>query len=241
MATKKSTTKKPADDNNATKAVKRPVNDAKDKATIDAIKDTASSLKDAINKKRKPELKLPIRALSNVSYDPKKGYFEIGKDKKVRALTVSTVKTFAQTLKLMALSSDLVKNNDHATKRDAYYQSKNWGDARFDEQTESDTIMDDIEALFSTSGVSREQLRFTPDQHGGSVAGELVIIDRNPDGSEVQIDCTKQGSGAWTVPSSVEPLKLRSKAKFVLAIETTGMFSRLNEHQYWATGNCILV
>src|ERR1044071_4140004 len=119
MATKKSTTKKPADDNTATtKPGKRPVNDAKDKATIDAIKDTASSLKDAINKKRKPELKLPIRALSNVSYDPKKGYFEIGKDKKVRALTVSTVKTFAQTLKLMALSSDLVKNNDHATKRD---------------------------------------------------------------------------------------------------------------------------
>jgi len=29
--------------------------------------------------------------------------------------------------------------------------------------------MDDIEALFSTSGVSREQLRFIPDQHGGSV------------------------------------------------------------------------
>ncbi len=238
MATRKKAneTQKPA------KAVHRkPTDDAKDKATIDAITATAEGIRESINRKRKPELKMPVRALSNVKYDPKKGFFEIGKDRKVRTLTVSTVKTFAQTLKLMALSQELVKSNDHATKRDAYYQSKNWGDARFDEQSESDTVMDDIEALFSTSGVSREQLRFIPDQHGGAVAGELIIVDRNPDGTAVEIDCTRQGSGAWSVPSSVEHLRFRSKAKFVLAIETTGMFSRLNEHQYWATGNCILV
>lgn len=216
--------------------------DVKDKATIDAIADTAEAIREAINRKRKPELKMPVRALSNVSYDPKKGFFEIGRDKKVRALTVSTVKTFAQTLKLMALSNELVKTNDYATKRDAYYQSKNWGDARFDEQSESDTVMDDIEALFSTSGVSREQLRYIPDQHGGSVAGELTVIDRDPEtGEEINIDCTRFGSGAYSVPSSVEHLKFKSKAKFILAIETTGMFHRLNQHKYWAKGNCILV
>src|SRR6185295_1563021 len=137
----------------------------------------AAGIRDAINRKRKPERKMPVRALSNVKYDPKKGFFEIGNDKKVRALTVSTVKTFAQTLKLMALSQQLVTTNDHATKRDAYYQSKNWGDARFDEQTESDTVMDDIEAMFSIHGVSREQLRYIPDEHGGAVAGELVVFD----------------------------------------------------------------
>jgi DNA topoisomerase-6 subunit A len=216
--------------------------DVKDKATIDAIHTTAGGIRDAINKKKKPELKMPVRALSNVKYDPKKGFFEIGNDKKVRALTVTTVKTFAQTLKLMALSTELVKTNDHATKRDAYYQSKNWGDARFDEQTESDTVMDDIEALFSSAGVSREQLRFIPDQHGGSVAGELTVIDRdNETGEEIPIDCTRFGSGAYSVPSSVEHLKFKSKAKFILAIETTGMFHRLNEHKYWSKGNCILV
>lgn len=224
------------------KKINKPTNDAKDKATIDAIHDAAETIRDSINKKRKPELKMPVRALSNVKYDPKKGFFEIGKDRKVRTLTVATVKTFAQTLKLMALSTELVKTNDHATKRDAYYQSKNWGEARFDEQDESDTVMDDIEALFSTSGVSREQLRFIPDQHGGSVAGELIVVDRDGEtGEEIEIDCTRFGSGAYSVPSSVEHLKFRSKAKFVLAIETTGMFQRLNEHKYWRKGNCILV
>jgi DNA topoisomerase VI subunit A len=240
MATKKKTGK--AEPKQDSAKGRRKTDDAKDKLTIDAIKRTAEMVHTQIVRKKAPELKMPVRALSNVSYDLKKGYFEIGKDHKVRALTVSTVKTFAQTLKLMALSKELVTTNDHATKRDAYYQSKNWGDARFEEQSESDTVMDDIEALFSSSGVSREQLRFVPDQHGGAVAGELTVIDLDPEtGEEIEIDCTRFGSGAYSVPSSVEQLRFKSKAKFVLAIETTGMFQRLNEHKYWRKGNCILV
>ena len=217
-------------------------NDPRDRATIDAIRDTAAGIRDMINKKKKPELKMPVRALSNVKYDPKKGFFEIGKDKKVRTLSVATVKTFAQTLKMMALSKELVTNDDFATKRDAYYQSKNWGDARFDEQSESDTVMDDIEALFSANGVSREQLRYIPDQHGGAVAGELVVIDHDLDtGESIEIDCTRFGSGAYAVPSWVEHLKFRTKAKFILCIETQGMFQRLQSHKYWQKAGCILV
>ncbi len=248
MASKKNTpAKKPAATSapagsDKPKRLRGAGDEAKDKATLDAIFNTASGLRDAIVKQKKPELKMPVRALSNVTYDQKKGFFEIGHEKKVRALTVGTVKTFAQTLKLMALSAELVRTDDYATKRDAYYQSKNWGDARFDEQSESDTVMDDIEALFSTSGVSREQLRYIPDQHGGSVAGELTVLDRDTEtGEEIPIDCTRFGSGAYSVPSSVEHLKFKSKAKFVLAIETTGMFHRLNQHKYWQKGNCILV
>jgi DNA topoisomerase VI subunit A len=218
------------------------VTDAQDKATVDAIKSTASMIQVAIGKRKRPELKMPVRALSNVKYDPKKGFFEIGKDKKVRTLSVATVKTFAQTLKMMALSAELVKNDDFATKRDAYYQSKNWGDARFDEQAESDTVMDDIEALFSESGVSREQLRYIPDQHGGAVAGELIVIDKDLDtGEPIEIDCTRFGSGAYAVPSWVEHLQFKTKAKFILAIETQGMFQRLQSHNYWRRANCVLV
>ncbi|MBI1945368.1 MAG: DNA topoisomerase IV subunit A [Deltaproteobacteria bacterium] len=217
-------------------------NDPKDQATLEAIRDAAAGIRDMINKKKKPELKMPVRALSNVKYDPKKGFFEIGKDKKVRTLSVATVKTFAQTLKMMALSKELVANDDFATKRDAYYQSKNWGDARFDEQSESDTVMDDIEALFSSNGVSREQLRYIPDQHGGAVAGELVVIDHDLDtGESIEIDCTRFGSGAYAVPSWVEHLKFRTKAKFILCIETQGMFQRLQSHKYWQQAGCVLV
>ena len=209
---------------------------------VTVIDKTAKSLHGKIMKGQKPELRSPVRALSNVKYDPRVGYFQIGRQRKTRTLTVNTVRTFAQTLRMMGLSKEMVREDTFATKRDAYYQSKNWEDARFDNQSESDTVMDDIEATFSLDGITREQLRFYPDEHGGAVAGQLVVTDRDPaTGRSIEIDCTKFGSGAYTIPHSVEHLKFRTKAKFVLAIETGGMFQRLQYHAYPTKANCIIV
>lgn len=102
----------------------------------------------------------------------------------------------------------------------------------------SDTVMDDIEAMI---GVNRERIGFIPEEKGGAVAGELIVVDKDPDGKKLEIDCTKFGSGAYSVPSSVEHLSFKTKAKFILAIETAGMFERLNKHLYWKKANCILI
>jgi len=188
---------------------------------------------------KKPEMTFPIRSLSNVTYDPKEGHFQLKGAVKTRTLTVNTVKSFAQTLRMMAFSKEVVKKEDIATKREAYYVSKNWGDAKFSEQPESDTVMDDIEAMF---GVNREQLGFIPEEKGGDLAGQLIVIDKDQDtGQDIRIDCTKFGSGAYSVPSDVENLKFETKAKFVLAVETAGMFQRLVKHNYWKKANCILI
>ncbi len=209
------------------------------KQTVKQIKETATKVYDKINKKKKPEVTIPIRSLGNVSYDPKVGFFELKGGKKKRALTVSTIKSFAQTLKMMALSKNVVESDDIATKREAYYVSKNWGDARFKEQVESDAVMDDIEAMFM---VNREQLGFIPEEKGGDIAGKLVVVDEDPSsGKEIKIDCTKFGSGAYSIPTSVEHLKFETDAKFILAIETAGMFQRLVKHNYWKKANCILI
>ncbi|MGE4077875.1 MAG: hypothetical protein AB7F22_20190, partial [Reyranella sp.] len=168
--------------------------------------------------------------------------FELGEVRKVRTLTVTTARSFAQTLRMMAAARSMIENDDFATKREVYYISKNWGDCRFDEQAESDAIMDDIEAVASMHGLSREQLRFYPESHGGSVAGRLTVIDRNPDtGDTVEVDCANLGSGAYSIPRSVEHLDFRTDARFVLAIETGGMFQRLNNHRFWQTAGCIIV
>ena len=221
---------------------KRAKTSKRDQKTVDLIRGTATGVHRSINRHAKPDLDFPVRSLGNVSYSQKKGFFEIGKQRKTRTLTVNTVKSFAQTLRMMGLSKELVETNDFATKRDAYYQSKNWEEARFEEQTESDTVMDDIEAMFSINGVSREELRFIPDEHGGAVAGNLIVIDRDRNtGAVERIDCTRFGSGAYSIPSSVEPLSFETKAKFVLAIETGGVFQRLQSHKFWQTSNCILV
>jgi DNA topoisomerase VI subunit A len=203
------------------------------------IKDIAKEIYNSILKKKQPSLESPLRALSNVKYDEKSGFFELIGKMKQRTLTVATIKTFAQTLHMMALSKELVEKNDIATKREAYYVSKNWGEAKFNEQPESDTVMDDVEA---TLMVNREQIGFIPEEKGGDIAGKLIVVDKDSESGEpLEIDCTKMGSGAYSIPSSVEHLKFKTNAKFILAIETAGMFQRLVKHNYWKKSNCILI
>jgi DNA topoisomerase-6 subunit A len=213
-----------------------------DENTVALIDSIAAGIRKSIEKGVLPQITVPVRNLANVRYDERQGYFEIGAAQKVRTLTVNTAKSFAQTLRLMAASRAMVEQDDFATKREAYYISKNWGDCRFDEQAESDAIMDDIEALASMHGLSREQLRFYPEAHGGSVAGRLTVVDRNPvTGQHVEVDCANLGSGAYSIPRAVEHLRFRTDARFVLAIETGGMFQRLNNHRFWETARCIIV
>ena len=203
------------------------------------IRKHASGVYNSIKKKSTPSLEMPVRSLQNVKYDRSDGFFELNGKKKERTLTASTIKTFAQTLRMMNLSKELLESDDIATKREAYYVSKNWEDARFKEQTESDTIMDDFEAMMQ---LNREQVGFIPEEKGGEVAGKLVVIDKDRDtGKELKIDCTKFGSGAYSIPISVEELKFETDARFILAIETAGMFQRLVKHNFWKQSKCILV
>ncbi|HOK95825.1 MAG TPA: DNA topoisomerase IV subunit A [Anaerohalosphaeraceae bacterium] len=210
----------------------------KKNTAAELITDNARQVYNSILANRKPTMSTPIRSLSNVKYHVKKGHFEIKGNTKNRTLTVNTVKTFAQTLKMMALSKELIDNDNMATKREAYYISKNWGKAGFDEQPESDTVMDDMEAMF---GVNREQLRFVPEEKGGDVAGQLIVLDKDAGGKPLKIDCTRFGSGAYSIPINVEELGFQSKAKFILAIETAGAFQRLVKCDYWKKADCILI
>ena len=200
---------------------------------------------------RRPSLRVPIRSLSNVSFSIRKGFFTIGKKVSKRTLSYQTIKPFAQTVRMMAFAKHLIETDDFASKREIYYTSKGstkrgsedgkagWGPAAFNEQPESDAIMDDMEAMV---GVNREQLGFIPAEQNGSVAGELIVIDTDPvTGRRIEIDCTAFGRGSYSIPSRVEGIKFRTKAKFVLAVETAALFERLNGHAYWQDGKCIIV
>jgi DNA topoisomerase-6 subunit A len=207
--------------------------------TLTTITQAAGKIHQDVLRRRKPQMRFPIRSLSNVDYDPKKGYFELGKGESVRTLSYNTVKTFAQSVRMMAVSKDLIETDDIASKREVYYVSKGWGEARFNEQPESDTVMDDIEAMFR---VNREQLGFIPEEDGGAVAGKLVILDKDPDtGKPIRVDCTKLGTGAYSIPANVEGFTFQTNAKFILTVETAGMFQRLVKHKYYQKTNCILV
>lgn len=195
---------------------------------------------DVLKRGKCPSMSFPVRSLSNVKYDDKRGYFEIQDKRAVRTLSVNTVKTFAQSMRLLATTkNDLLDQNDIAGKREVYYNSKGWGVCRFDAQPESDTLLDDMEAMLE---INREQLGYIPEERGGDVCGPLVVVDRNPTtNKEVKIHCDELGSGAWSIPSRVEHLRFESKAKLILVVETASLFQRLVHHRYFETANCILI
>ena len=104
--------------------------EALDRKTVTAIVGAADRVYDRIMEGQKPSMTFPLRSLSNVRYDKDAATSRSAARRRCRTLTVNTVKTFAQTLRMMALSKELVETNDFATKREAYYQSQELGGRR---------------------------------------------------------------------------------------------------------------
>lgn len=196
--------------------------------------------RDIVQKSKRPSMSFPVRSLQNVRYDTRRGHFEILGKKVTRTLSYTTVKTFAQSMRLLATTkNDLLDKDDIAGKREVYYNSKSWGECRFDEQPESDALLDDIEAMLA---INREQLGYIPEERGGDVCGPIVVIDRDPSsGRPIRINCKELGTGAWSVPSRVEHLGFETKAKFILVVETASLFQRLVHHRFFDRANCVLV
>ena len=83
------------------------------KEVLKDIKNIASGVYKTILARQPPKVDMPLRALSNVKYDPKEGFFELLDQKKERTLTASTIKTFAQTLRMMSLSKRAHQDRRH--------------------------------------------------------------------------------------------------------------------------------
>lgn len=78
---------------------------------------------DIVQKHRKPSMSFPVRSLANVKFDAKRGHFEILGKKAARTLSYNTVKTFAQSIRLLATTkNDLLDRDDIAGKREGLLQ-----------------------------------------------------------------------------------------------------------------------
>ncbi len=194
-------------------------------------------LKD-IEKQRNPDIDIPIRSLSNVIYDPKTKMLTLGnKVSKRYFFNVAHAKPFMQTLMVAAFCKELSDEGIHTSLRDLFYALKrtlpNSDENTFDEQTESDPVIVDLEV---TLDILREQLNLGADVRGRAV-GNVVIKDRGD-----TVDWSRLGSGGWAIPSVVEDIEFKKvDADFILVIEKNAMFERLHEDKFWKKMNCVLV
>jgi len=184
---------------------------------------------------RPPRLRVPSRSTSNIFYDKKNRYFVLGDKHGIRsAANVKQVKKIAQTLCVADFCKELIDTSKFATLREMYYTAEGWDAGPFNNQGESDVIVEDLESMFS---VKREDLGLVPEEDGAAVYGQLVVKE-----GDAVIDATKAGRGGYTIPPTIDDVELtKCKAKRVIAIETMGMYHRFVQEQAWKTFDALIV
>jgi DNA topoisomerase-6 subunit A len=150
------------------------------------------------------------------------------------AANVKQVKKIAQTLCVADFCKELIDTSKFATLREMYYTAEGWDAGPFNNQGESDVIVEDLESMF---GVKREDLGLVPEEDGAAVYGQLVVKE-----GDAVIDATKAGRGGYTIPPTIDDVELtKCKAKRVIAIETMGMYHRFVQEQAWKTFDALIV
>jgi DNA topoisomerase VI subunit A len=104
----------------------------------------------------------------------------------------------------------------------------------FDDQSECDPVVEDIEVLLNTL---REELHLYASNRG-TLVGPITLVDTGD-----TIDCSRMGSGGYSIPSIVEPEVIqfvKCDAKFILHVEKDTVWRRFNEDKFWKKHNCLL-
>ncbi len=189
---------------------------------------------------REPTIGVPTRALSNTKWNKSRGILQMGAAQQERQLfNLNQAKRFMQTMLHSASVKDLLEADKTLSLRGMFYKGLHTiqgakSEKTFDEQSESDTILEDLEVSL---GSLREELHIFA-KKAGTMVGNITIID-----SGDEIDCRRMGSGGYAIPSIVEPDVIQFKdceAEFILHVEKNTVWSRFNEDKFWKTHNCIL-
>ena len=212
---------------------------ARDKKTLGDIVGLANSVVTAAKRRRDPHVDIPSRTLSNVNYNRRKRFIEMGKSTNRRQLfNLHQAKSYMQTILVASGTKQLINEGKTTSIRGLYYLLKHTiegiKEETFDDQSECDPIIEDLEV---TLNALREELHLYA-QKRGDMVGPITLVDNGD-----EIDCARMGSGGYGIPSIVEPERIRFKkctAKFVLHVEKDTVWQRFNEDKFWVKHKCIL-
>jgi DNA topoisomerase-6 subunit A len=226
----KTKTKKPAD---------AAVMTAKDNKTLKSIRELADGVVHSADRGRPPHVEIPSRSLSNVRFNKTKRIIEMGSGSNKRELfNLNQAKSYMQTLLVGSGAKQLIEQGKTTSIRGLFYLLKHTiegtREETFDTQDECDPIIEDVEVSLDAM---REELHLYA-KNAGAMVGPITLVD-----SGDEIDCSRMGSGGYSIPSIVEPEIVQFKkntAEFVLHVEKDTVWRRFNEDKFWKEHNCIL-
>jgi DNA topoisomerase-6 subunit A len=210
-----------------------------DQKTRKLIVELADEVVTAAAKKRDPQLDIPARSLSNTRWNKSRRIIEMGSQTNRRQLfNLSQAKSYMQTLLVATGCKQLIDQQKTTSIRGLYYLLKHTIEGTREEtfatQEECDPMIEDLEVTLESL---REELHVYASNRGGMV-GPITLVD-----SGDEIDCSRMGSGGYSIPSIVEADIIQFKkcdAKYILHVEKDTVWRRFNEDKFWRTHNCLL-
>jgi DNA topoisomerase-6 subunit A len=211
----------------------------KDKKTLGSISGLADMVVQSADRGRPPHVEIPSRSLSNVRFNQSKRIIEMGSGTNRRELfNLNQAKSYMQTLLVGSGCKQLIEQGKTTSIRGLFYLLKHTiegaREETFDTQDECDPIIEDVEVSLDAM---REELHLYA-KNAGAMVGPITLVD-----SGDEIDCSRMGSGGYSVPSIVEPEIVQFKkntAKFILHVEKDTVWRRFHEDKFWQKHNCIL-
>jgi len=211
----------------------------KDKKTLGSIRGLADGVVQSAERGRAPHVDIPSRSLSNVRFNQSKRIIEMGNGTNRRELfNLAQARSYMQTLLVASGCKQLIDQGKTTSIRGLFYLLKHTiegtSEETFDTQDECDPVIEDIEVSLDSM---REELHLYA-KNAGAMVGPITLVD-----SGDTIDCSRMGSGGYSIPSIVEQDIVQFKkntAKFILHVEKDTVWRRFNEDKFWRKHNCIL-
>ena len=156
----------------------KPKIDPRDRETLKKIEQLAFEALAQVKLGKNPALSIPVRALSNVSFDQEEGLIRLGESRQARNFFhFKQAKLFMQTVLIAEHCKKLIEAGATTSIRDIYYGAKHsiagTKENTFEEQSESDPIIEDLEV---TIDALREELHLRAENRGAMV-GPMTIRD----------------------------------------------------------------
>ena len=190
-----------------------------------------------------PTMTLPVRTKTNIEFDERSGVYKYGSSLSTRdATNLKSAKNLLRALHIVEFIEEMIDGGKSSTLREMYYISEAWGHGKFSSQNESNNLAEDLEIVTRSM---REDFKLRPEEDGSRIIGNLTLRELNRRGEWMTINARDDvGDSGYGVPYNVEPEKIElvgHDLRFLMAIETGGMFDRLIENGFDEAYQCGLI
>lgn len=199
----------------------------KQKSLLELLKKHGTQIYEDLDSGKFPKFSIPSRSVSNIVYDKKLRQYILGNSAAIRsAKNTSQLRSFTQLMWLAFFANRLTHEKKSSTLRDVYYSSQAFA-IDFEDQSESDNIIVDLEAVMAKP---REDFHIFPEERS-SVFGDLNIEYTVPGYEGKKMNLSNHPDGYAIGPSLTSAELLDTSAEIVIAIEKGGLFTRFVEEQ----------